>query len=108
MLHDLTGGDDDLAEAILGDYVDALAVDLAALRASVAESDAGAVRRHAHRINGASRTVGARDVTTVAERLEAAASRSVEDWPSLRSLAAELERVVAEVDAALSRATVSR
>ena len=108
VLDELTGGDDELAEAILGDYVDALAVDLAALRAAVAESNAGAVRRHAHRINGASRTVGARDVTTVAERLEAAASTSDDDWPSLRSMAAELESLVAKVDAALSRATVSR
>jgi CheY-like chemotaxis protein len=108
VLDELTGGDDDLAEAILADYIDSLRTDMAALRDALAGCDAAAVRRHAHRVNGASRTVGAHHVTRAAERLEAGASSPEEDWPSLRAMADELETAAVEAGAEVSRATAAR
>ena len=73
--------------------------DLAALRVALVDASADDVRRHAHRIKGASRTVGAHEVATLAARLEAVASTAVDDWLGLRSTAEELELAVARVAA---------
>ncbi len=96
-LHELTGGDGDLAASILVDYVDSSGPDLVALRAALDEASADDVRRHAHRIKGASRTVGAGQVAELAGRLEAAASTAVNDWQALRSIADDLEVAMARV-----------
>ena len=101
-LDELTGGDVDLAAAILVDYVDASGPDLAALRAALDAASANDVRTHAHRIKGASRTVGAHEVAWVAGRLEAAASTAVDDWYVLRSIGEELAVAVARVVAAVT------
>lgn len=85
-----------------------MAADIAVLRSAVVDGDADAVRRHAHRIKGASQTVGTHGVTTVAERLEAAASTSVDDRPSLRTTAEELEVAKASLGATLSGVIVQR
>jgi signal transduction histidine kinase/CheY-like chemotaxis protein/HPt (histidine-containing phosphotransfer) domain-containing protein len=106
VLDELTGGDADLATAILGDYVESSGSDLAALRAALAGGRADDVRRHAHRIKGASQTVGAVHVTTLAAKLEATASTDAADWPGLRSTADELELAMAKVVVAVKRPTV--
>ena len=90
MLDELTGGDSELATSILRDYVDSLGSDLDALDAALAESRVDDVRRHAHRIKGAARTVGASQVATLAARVEAAASAGVDDWDAARSTADDL------------------
>ena len=62
VLSELTAGDRALADEVLDDFVAESRSDLATLR-EVAESGvADDVRRQAHRINGASRMVGAREV----------------------------------------------
>jgi CheY-like chemotaxis protein/HPt (histidine-containing phosphotransfer) domain-containing protein len=106
VLDELTGGDEELAEAILCDYAESLGSDLAALHTALAGNDPEAVRRHAHRIRGASRTVGTHDVTRAAEALEDAASSEAGDMPSLRSIAVDLEVAVADVSDAVRRAPV--
>ena len=107
VLDELTGGDAELAAAILDDYVDSSGSDLAALRSALDGENADDVRRHAHRIKGASRTVGTRDVATLAARLEAAVPRSVQDWQGLRATAEELEAAMSRVAAAVNRPTVA-
>ncbi|MDQ4068090.1 MAG: ATP-binding protein [Actinomycetota bacterium] len=102
VLDELTGGDDDLAAAVVVDFVGSLGSDLAALRLALAGASADEVRRQAHRIKGASRTVGARQVATLAARLEADASATVEDWDALRSVADDLEAAVARVAATVT------
>jgi signal transduction histidine kinase/CheY-like chemotaxis protein/HPt (histidine-containing phosphotransfer) domain-containing protein len=108
VLDELTGGDVGLADAILVDYVESSASDLAALRAALAGGSTDDARRCAHRIKGASRTVGAHEVTTLAARLEGVASTPVEDWHGLRSTAEELELAVARVAAVVNSPTVAR
>ena len=101
-LEELTGGDLELAAAILVDYVDASSSDIAALRDALVEASADDVRRHAHRINGASRTVGAHHVATLAGRIEEMASTASNDWRALHEVLAELEAGVSRVEAALA------
>jgi signal transduction histidine kinase/CheY-like chemotaxis protein len=108
VLDELTGGDEDLAAAILGDFVESSASDLAALSEALAAQSADDVRRHAHRLAGASQMVGTLEITTLGAQLESAASATVEDWHGLRSTMRELESAVARVAAALSRPAVSR
>ncbi len=105
VLDELTGGDTELAEAILADYVNSSGSDLAALRAALAARSAEHVRRHAHRMKGASRTVGAHHVTTLAGELETAASAPGQDWPALRSTAQDLEVAMARVTVAVNSPT---
>jgi signal transduction histidine kinase/HPt (histidine-containing phosphotransfer) domain-containing protein/ActR/RegA family two-component response regulator len=100
-LDELTGGDAELAEAILIDYVDSCGPDLDALRIAITDERVDDVRRHAHRIKGASGTVGAHQVSTLAGELEAAASTEVDDWHAVRRTADNLEAAVARVAAAL-------
>ncbi len=60
------------------------------------------VRRRAHRIKGASRTVGANEVAALAAHLEAPASAGVDDWDVLRATAGDLDAAVARVTAAVA------
>jgi HPt (histidine-containing phosphotransfer) domain-containing protein len=84
------------------DYVDASRSDVAALREALIEASADDVRRHAHRINGASRTVGAHHVATLAGRIEKITSTAVEDWLALDAAVEELEIGLRGVAAALT------
>ncbi len=99
-LDELTGGDAELAAAILVDYIDTSGSDLAALRAALAGASTDDVRRQAHRIKGASRTVGAYHVATLAGRVEEMASTTVHDWRALRAAVEDLEVGVSRVAAA--------
>jgi signal transduction histidine kinase/CheY-like chemotaxis protein/HPt (histidine-containing phosphotransfer) domain-containing protein len=101
-LEELTGGDVELAAAILVDYVDASCSDVAALRDALDGASTDDVRRHAHRISGASRTVGARHVATLARHIEGMASTAVDDWAPLHAVVEELEAGLSRVAAALA------
>jgi HPt (histidine-containing phosphotransfer) domain-containing protein len=74
VLVEVTGGDDDLAAAVLRDFVEASAADLMRLDEALAVDDRDEARRQGHRLKGASAVVGA--------RLVAAALASVSEEPA--------------------------
>lgn len=78
-LAELTGGDERLAAQILAEYAATLEADLEALAEALRVGDRPAVRRRAHQIAGASRTVGAWAVAEGAERLERTAPDGTPD-----------------------------
>jgi HPt (histidine-containing phosphotransfer) domain-containing protein len=84
-LDELTGGDEELNRDILSRYLQSLGDDLEALRQALRDGDVADLRRHAHRIAGASRTVGAHAVAAEASQLELAAQGAQDS--------AELERL---------------
>jgi len=108
VLDERTSGDEELAAAILVDYVDSSGSDLAALRTALAALSADDVRRQAHRIKGASRTVGAHQVSTLAARLEADAATGADDWSTLGATAEALEAAMARLVASLTPAAPAR
>jgi two-component system sensor histidine kinase EvgS len=93
-LDELTGGDEALHRDILTRYLQSLGEDLDALWRALRERDVTGLRRHAHRIAGASRTVGAHAVAAEASRLERAAQTS-QDSAELERLAETLRRTAA-------------
>ena len=95
VLDEVTGGDRELAEVLLLDYVDSLHADLAEMSSALEDATAEVVRRTAHRMHGAGRTVGAHEIVTLAARLEDAASTPMEDWDLLRSSADALAAAAA-------------
>ncbi len=84
-LDELTGGDEQLNRDIVTRYLQALSDDLDELWQALRDGDVRGMRRQAHRIAGASRTVGAHDVAAQATLLEQAAaaqtSSYVTSWP---------------------------
>ncbi len=100
VLDELTGGDAPTTAAVLRDFVESSAADLAALDDAAGRSDLDDLRRQAHRIKGSSAVVGATRATAAAAALEAAAGAGATDVDPLRAeLAAALEEVTAEVSA---------
>jgi signal transduction histidine kinase/CheY-like chemotaxis protein/HPt (histidine-containing phosphotransfer) domain-containing protein len=97
VLDELTGGDSDVANVILAEYVDSLDTDLVALGSALSEAWREGVRRAAHGIKGAAQTVGAHEVAELAARLEVLASTPVDDWDRLRSTARDLGLAFARV-----------
>jgi signal transduction histidine kinase/CheY-like chemotaxis protein/HPt (histidine-containing phosphotransfer) domain-containing protein len=93
-LDELTGGDAELGRDIVMRYLESLGEDLDALGRALREGDVGDLRRHAHRIVGASRTVGAHAVAAEASRLERAA-QSAPDRDELARLADALRQTAA-------------
>jgi signal transduction histidine kinase/CheY-like chemotaxis protein len=95
-LDELTGGDAELAASLVEDFFETSRSDLGALRGALDARDRDDVRRQVHRIKGAARTVGARGIASLAERLEAAAAAHAEgkpdDWDELDQLAHLLAR----------------
>jgi signal transduction histidine kinase/CheY-like chemotaxis protein/HPt (histidine-containing phosphotransfer) domain-containing protein len=104
-LVELTGGDADLAAAILHDFVASTADDLAHLEEAFASGDADALRRQAHRIKGAAHTVGARAVAAVADRIEVGAGADGAGLGALDGAVSELRGALAAVAEARSGAT---
>jgi signal transduction histidine kinase/HPt (histidine-containing phosphotransfer) domain-containing protein/ActR/RegA family two-component response regulator len=74
-LDELTGGDEELGREILTRYLESLDDDLEAVCRALRDGDVSGLRRHAHQIAGASRTVGAHAVAAEASRLERAAGQ---------------------------------
>jgi two-component system sensor histidine kinase EvgS len=95
-LDELTGGDAALNRDIVTRYLVALGEDLHALRQALDDGDVAGLRRHAHRIAGASRTVGAHAVAAEATRLEHAVDGGgAHDAAELERLADALRQTAA-------------
>jgi signal transduction histidine kinase/HPt (histidine-containing phosphotransfer) domain-containing protein/ActR/RegA family two-component response regulator len=90
----LTGGDTDLAECIVEDFLQTSRDDLRALHEALEACDVPEVRRHAHRIKGAARIVGARDIERAAEQIESSTAPPDRDgvarWEVLEDYAARI------------------
>jgi CheY-like chemotaxis protein/HPt (histidine-containing phosphotransfer) domain-containing protein len=93
-LDELTGGDEELNRDILSRYLQSLGDDLEALRRALRDGDVADLRRHAHRIAGASRTVGAHAVAAQASLLELAA-QGAQDSAELERLTEALRQTAA-------------
>ena len=104
VLSELTGGDRALADEVLDDFLAESRSDLTTLREVAEHGLVDDVRRQAHRINGASRMVGAREVRDLASRIEREAASPEPDWPSVLELLDPLDEALARVtDVAGSR-----
>jgi CheY-like chemotaxis protein/HPt (histidine-containing phosphotransfer) domain-containing protein/two-component sensor histidine kinase len=71
-LAQFTGGDKSVERDIIAQFLSATRDDANALRAAVAQGDADAIARAAHRVKGAARMMGAGPVANVSERIEQA------------------------------------
>jgi two-component system, NarL family, sensor histidine kinase EvgS len=87
VLAELTGGDDALSQALLRDFITSAQADLTALSAAVQARDADESRRQAHRLKGGARTVGAGEVSELAEAVERWASDEAPDWGAIETTA---------------------
>jgi signal transduction histidine kinase/HPt (histidine-containing phosphotransfer) domain-containing protein/FixJ family two-component response regulator len=105
VLAEVTGGDAALAAALIADFAAELDDDRQALDDALAAGDLEAVRRSAHRIRGAARTVGAHAVATLAQQIETGAA--AQDAEPLAPLAARLRGAVAECEAAAVAGTTA-
>ena len=81
----------DVAHVILADYVDSLTTDLVALGSALTGAREEGVRRAAHCIKGAARTVGHTKWPSWQPAWRPLASTSVDDWDLLRSTARDLD-----------------
>ena len=100
MVPDLDGFGEGLRvvpDEVLDDFVTESHCDLASLRDAAGRGVADDVRRQAHRINGASRMVGAREIRDLASRIEREAGNEAPDWPSIRELLDPLAESLARV-----------
>ena len=88
LLEALAGGDPGLAADLLQDFVDSSEADLQALSDAIAARRHDEVHRHAHRLKGASRIVGAHVLSDLAQQLEHRAAHDPEDWTGLGELVA--------------------
>jgi CheY-like chemotaxis protein len=97
----LVGEQPALQLEILGDYRRATDQDAAALRQAVAGADGAAVARMAHRLKGASRTVGAHALAAICGAIEGAGHAL--DWPTVDAamprFEAEWRRLKSNLDA---------
>jgi PAS domain S-box-containing protein len=71
-LAELSLGDEAFEREMLADFRETADEDVKLLAAALADGDCGAVTRIAHRIKGASRTVGATSLAAISERMERA------------------------------------
>ena len=98
VLDELTAGDADLATSVLNDFIETSRADLRTLEEAAAADDREQVRRSAHRVNGASRIVGATEVTALAQELEnATAVMTTGDSATIHSLVEGLDSALAKV-----------
>ncbi len=88
-LHELSGGNEDDTAAVLRDFLDATAHDLAALDKTREDGDIPALTRQAHKIKGAARLVGASELAHAAGELEAAGHAG--EWSGILPLVAHVE-----------------
>ena len=88
----LTGGDRKEIRALLDDFLDATAQDLAALLHARETGDTAGMASEAHKIKGAARMVGAPELAFAATELELAAKSA--DWPHLLPLLVEIQAAV--------------
>ena len=74
VLDEVTGGDDQMALEILREFRDSQFLQVERVHAALAGDDPSAVARASHRLKGAARTIGATELASVCERIEAAAN----------------------------------
>lgn len=99
------------SHAMLRDFVEINAEDVRSLHAAVEARDPGAVARHAHRVLGASKMVGAAALARVAARVEALAA--TRDWCRIAAVASllvdecrRIEHLIADASGAFGRLQV--
>ncbi|GAB3387338.1 hybrid sensor histidine kinase/response regulator [Lysobacter fragariae] len=88
-LNELSGGDESETAALLRDFLDATAQDLAVLAQTRDGGDIPALTRQAHKIKGAARLVGASELAQAAQELEAAGHSA--DWAAILPHAAGVD-----------------
>ena len=88
LVEELTGGDPALAAELLRDFFESSRADLEALEQAIDARNHDQARRHAHRLKGASLTLGAHALSDLAQQIEDQAANGAGDWERLRSLAA--------------------
>jgi CheY-like chemotaxis protein/HPt (histidine-containing phosphotransfer) domain-containing protein len=88
-LHELSGGNEEDTAAVLRDFLEATAHDLAVLGKTREDGDIPAVTRQAHKIKGAARLVGASELAHAAGELEAAGQAG--EWAGILPLVAHVE-----------------
>lgn len=89
ILRTLSGDDEDDTAAVLQDFLDSTAHDLAALARLRESGDVAGVTRQAHKIKGAARLVGASELAQAAQDLEAAGLAG--EWAAILPRAADVE-----------------
>jgi len=108
VLVELTGGDRALADEVLEDFLVESRTDMTGVRTAAEARNADELRRQAHRINGSSRMVGAREVRELTTRIENEAAGGEPDWELIDSLldplAEALKRVAAAAEGRRERA----
>ncbi|HET9653608.1 MAG TPA: ATP-binding protein, partial [Usitatibacter sp.] len=101
MLHDISGGNDEVARDILARFHRYNAEDAEKLREAARDADAEKVTAFSHRIKGSSRTIGANGLAAVCERLERAAR--AHDVDSMRMDLAAFDEEIERLDAYIRR-----
>ncbi len=101
-LAELTGGDKSAEREILANFRHSNRDDTAALKAAAAAGDMSRLKYMAHRIKGASLTIGARNLADACERFEHV-GRAAEEEEALASAKAAFSRESARLDAFLER-----
>ena len=96
-----TGGNRRRYESLLRKFAEQQAGAGAAIRAALANGDAATAERTAHSLKGAAATLGANALSEAAVRAEAAVKSGQSDGESVRALCLALDRVLANVWAAL-------
>lgn len=97
VLAEISGGDAAAERHILTEFRRFNDEDAAMLQRAVGDCDIGQVTHAAHRIKGASRTIGATGLATVCERLEHAARAN--DWGAIAAHMAAFHRELECVNA---------
>ncbi|MGE5094364.1 MAG: ATP-binding protein [Betaproteobacteria bacterium] len=93
MLHDISGGNEEVARDVLGRFRRYNAEDAQKLREAARDADAEKLTAFSHRIKGSSRTIGANGLAAICERLERAARAR-----DLQSIAADLAAFDEEIE----------
>jgi signal transduction histidine kinase/DNA-binding response OmpR family regulator len=103
VLHEITGGDTNLEREVFRRFLAENIKDVAELQRAVEAHDTLQVTDAAHRIKGASKTIGARALAEVCARIEAAARSN--DWPSVIGNLDAFRREAARLNAYLAAAS---
>ncbi|MEV4421409.1 ATP-binding protein [Patulibacter sp. NPDC049589] len=97
VLREVTEGDVELEELLLRTYAESMREDLAAAERALEDADRDGLRRVAHQVVGASRTVGARRVADAALRLQRALDDGDPDPVELERLVESLRQATGAV-----------
>ena len=97
LLDELTGGDPALAADFLRDFIESSRADLEAPGVAIGGRNHDEARRHAHRLKGASLTLGVHTLSDLAQQIEERAAIGSGDWERLRSLANELDEFLSQI-----------